>query len=239
MSNTSLITRALAVAGVLFIGSQASAQAPAQIFACVNNNSGTIHVVAPNASCQNGEVLLVWNTVGPRGPAGPGGPPGPAGPAGATGAAGPQGPAGPAGAPGATGPAVLAWMQCIMTAGTQSGENVLVPATESGFGCSGDNFSILTSSGIQLGNLFMKAGTYQLELNVPVSGCGGVMPEIANITLAFWTNSGAVSSCIGGPTGVVTGSVIFLTGENQPLKFVLAQQLSPVDFAVLIITKLQ
>src|SRR5215470_10708788 len=80
MPNTRIITCALAAAGVLFIGSQARAQAPGQIFACVNNSSGTIHVIAPNATCNNNEILLVWNTVGPQGLAGPQGAVGPIGP---------------------------------------------------------------------------------------------------------------------------------------------------------------
>jgi hypothetical protein len=44
MFNTRVITCALAAAFVLFIGSQARAQAPAQIFACVNNSSGTMRL---------------------------------------------------------------------------------------------------------------------------------------------------------------------------------------------------
>jgi Collagen triple helix repeat (20 copies) len=104
MSNTRIIACALAATGVLFISSQAVAQAPGQIFACVNNSSGTIHIVAQNASCANNESLLTWNVVGSQGPAGPAGAPGPVGatgpqgPAGATGPAGPAGPTGPAGA---------------------------------------------------------------------------------------------------------------------------------------------
>lgn len=68
MSSIRTIMLALAVAGLLFIGNQARAQAPAQIFACVNNGSGTIHIVAQNTACQNGEMLLNWNVVGPQGP---------------------------------------------------------------------------------------------------------------------------------------------------------------------------
>ena len=81
-----------------------SADAQQQIFACVNNSSGTIHVVAQNAQCQSNEILLVWNTVGLQGVPGPAGPAGPAGPIGATGATGAQGLAGPAGPPGPVGP---------------------------------------------------------------------------------------------------------------------------------------
>jgi len=76
---------ALAVAGVFFIGSQAMAQAPDRIFACVNNNSGQTVIVAQNATCPNNSSLVVWNVVGPQGPIGPQGPQGLTGPAGAQG----------------------------------------------------------------------------------------------------------------------------------------------------------
>jgi len=54
----------------------------ADIHACVNDNSGTIRVVAPGATCGSGATLFVWNTTGPIGPQGPQGPQGPAGAAG-------------------------------------------------------------------------------------------------------------------------------------------------------------
>src|SRR6516165_7323705 len=109
------MTRASGIAGAFVV---ALALAPInaeaqQIFACVNNSSGTIHIVAQNAPCQSNEISLVWNAVGPQGvpspagPAGPAGPIGPIGPTGATGAqgvAGPVGPQGPAGAQGPAGP---------------------------------------------------------------------------------------------------------------------------------------
>ena len=69
-----------------------------QIFACVNNNSGAVRIVAQGVACRTPESLVTWNVVGPQGP------PGPAGPAGALGPPGLQGPAGPAGAQGPAGP---------------------------------------------------------------------------------------------------------------------------------------
>ena len=68
-----------------------------QIFACVNNNSGAVRIVAQGAACRTPESLVTWNVVGPQAP------PGPAGPAGALGPPGPQGPAGPPGPPGPKG----------------------------------------------------------------------------------------------------------------------------------------
>jgi hypothetical protein len=44
------------------------------IYACVNNGSGTIHIVGQGAACQSNEISLVWNAVGPQGPARPVGP---------------------------------------------------------------------------------------------------------------------------------------------------------------------
>src|SRR5262245_33449910 len=53
---------------------------PAVIYACVNNSSGTIHVIAPTATCSANEIRLQWNSAGPTGPQGPKGDPGPPGP---------------------------------------------------------------------------------------------------------------------------------------------------------------
>src|SRR6516164_1736622 len=69
-----------------------------QIFACVNNNSGAVRIVAQGTACRTPESLVTWNVVGPQAP------PGPAGPAGALGPPGPQGPAGALGPPGPPGP---------------------------------------------------------------------------------------------------------------------------------------
>jgi hypothetical protein len=94
MSNTPIIACTLAIAGVLLIGSEAGAQAPAQISACVNSANGSVRIVAQNTTCRRREHLVVWNLVGPQGLAGPAGPAGAAGPMGLAGPAGPQGPAG-------------------------------------------------------------------------------------------------------------------------------------------------
>lgn len=77
------------------------------IYACVNNSSGTIHVVSSTTTCANNEILLVWNAEsvgGAPGATGPTGATGDTGPTGPTGATGPTGPIGPTGATGATGP---------------------------------------------------------------------------------------------------------------------------------------
>src|SRR5262249_32252179 len=105
------MTRVSGIAGA-FIVTLALAPISAdaqQIFACVNNNSGAVRIVAQGAACRTPERLVTWNVVGPQGPPGPAGalgppgPQGPAGPAGALGPPGPQGPPGPRGPPGRRG----------------------------------------------------------------------------------------------------------------------------------------
>src|SRR5947209_5046291 len=79
---------------------------PTTYYACVNNNSGTIHMTNADGTCGNNEQKISWNNEGPAGPAGPQGdtgPAGPQGPQGDTGPAGPQGPQGPAGPQGPSG----------------------------------------------------------------------------------------------------------------------------------------
>ena len=81
-------------------------QPASEIYACVNNSSGTIKVIGATGTCGTNEIRLVWNTQGPQGLQGPQGiqgPIGPQGPQGETGATGPQGPQGAKGETGATG----------------------------------------------------------------------------------------------------------------------------------------
>ena len=79
-------------------------------YGCVNNSSGTIHMVNDGEACKNNEVLIEWNNIGPSGPKGdPGvkgdqGDPGPKGDQGDSGPKGDQGDSGPKGDQGDTGP---------------------------------------------------------------------------------------------------------------------------------------
>jgi len=82
----------------------AQAQQVQQLYACVNNSSGTIKMVAQGTICENGATMFTWNVTGAIGPQGPAGPAGPQGSTGATGATGVTGPAGPAGPQGPAGP---------------------------------------------------------------------------------------------------------------------------------------
>ncbi len=89
---------ALLAGGTLLTWAQGT---PVVYYACVNNASGTIHMIAEDGKCSNNEQLVTWNSQGPQGLPGPEGPAGPAGPQGEPGVQGEQGPKGD---PGETGP---------------------------------------------------------------------------------------------------------------------------------------
>jgi hypothetical protein len=74
----------LPVIGAAFLGGGVAGveAAGGVINACVNNSSGTIHIVAAGTSCGSNEMPLAWNTQGPPGPPGTPGNTGPQGPAG-------------------------------------------------------------------------------------------------------------------------------------------------------------
>ena len=95
--NALKISSVLVGAGLAAIGFSSSVQAANTVYACVNNESGTVQIVTATTVCQPNWTLQSWNIVGPTGPAGPTGATGPAGPTGATGPAGPTGATGPAG----------------------------------------------------------------------------------------------------------------------------------------------
>src|SRR6266581_4611264 len=85
----SILTRPALVIGLALalVGGSAMTFAAAAstgvIYACVNNSSGTIHVVSSADTCSTNEVALAWNQQGPKGDTGPQGPSGPAGMGGA------------------------------------------------------------------------------------------------------------------------------------------------------------
>jgi len=59
------MSRGLGMVGAAFVMALALAPRGAdaqQIFACVNNSSGTIHIVGQNVACQNNEVSLKWSS---------------------------------------------------------------------------------------------------------------------------------------------------------------------------------
>jgi len=68
------------------VPSQADAQVEDEIWACVNNNSGTIFIIERFEACKTNEALLVWNAEGPQGPPGERGEPGEPGEPGPAGA---------------------------------------------------------------------------------------------------------------------------------------------------------
>jgi hypothetical protein len=106
-----LFLSSVAVIGVLAVPESASAQQV--IYACKNNITGFLDIVAANTTCPRGWTKISWDVTGPPGPQGSQGPAGATGPQGVAGATGPQGntgatgaqgPQGVAGATGATGP---------------------------------------------------------------------------------------------------------------------------------------
>jgi hypothetical protein len=116
LGRTIVLSRSIAIAstclGVALSVVLAPQSASAQIiYACKNNSTGDLRVVAQGARCPRNWSHLDWNVAGPPGPQGMAGPPGPTGaqgppgPMGPQGEAGLQGPAGPQGLRGEVGPA--------------------------------------------------------------------------------------------------------------------------------------
>src|SRR5437879_5592230 len=66
---TNMTLRVLALLALIgtIAGFPVAATAAGSIYACVNNSSGTIHIVGASASCASNEVLLVWNINGTNG----------------------------------------------------------------------------------------------------------------------------------------------------------------------------
>ena len=70
------------------------ARADSIVYACVNDSSGRVRIVAAATTCLGGEHAVQWSITGPQGPQGPQGAQGPQGPQGPPGSQGPQGPSG-------------------------------------------------------------------------------------------------------------------------------------------------
>jgi hypothetical protein len=64
---------------------------PTVFYACVNNSSGTIHMITATGTCASSEQEIIWNNIGPQGPQGPQGDAGPQGIQGSPGPAGENG----------------------------------------------------------------------------------------------------------------------------------------------------
>jgi len=192
-----------------------------QIFACVNNGSGAVRIVAQGATCRNDESPLTWNIVGPQGPQGLQGP---------KGDTGPQGPAG----------TVLA-MQCsVVGTSTNSSFTLLLFSN-----CSGGVASILTDGGVAArssGTFLMQPGTYHVEFYAPTGAdCSAVVALIDGPpAVATWISSSNQNCLSQQPllSGLIAGAAIMQFGMNQLLA--LAVFNSGINFnATLIITKLQ
>ena len=70
------------VVGALVVATAAIVRAgtePTTYYACVNNASGNLRIVAATTTCTKNESLISWNNLGPPGATGPQGPAGPTG----------------------------------------------------------------------------------------------------------------------------------------------------------------
>jgi len=99
-STTFVVTVVIAIIGSSAV---AFAAGTGQIYACVNNGSGAVKIVAATTTCENNWTQVSWNQQGPTGAQGPAGPQGATGPQGVTGPQGPQGPKGDTGPQGIAG----------------------------------------------------------------------------------------------------------------------------------------
>ena len=260
------MTRGLGIVGAAFVVALGLAPISAQgqqISACVNNSSGTIHIVGQNVSCGSNEMALTWNIVGPQGPIGP------VGPAGPTGATGPQGPAGPAGAqgstglqgpmgaPGATGatgpqgpqgpaggPLALSSFAC--------SQDQLIPFLSSiNFGSNGINNlgSGISTTGTQFNSILLQPapgvqpGIYQIQL----SGTGFTNQNNSVAFIVPYLN-GSANAAIAWPTvlglsggfNVVGGAhLVQVTQPNTTLQFQFASDGNTTGSCEIIITRLQ
>jgi Collagen triple helix repeat (20 copies) len=227
MSNTRVITSALAAAGLVFIGSQAGAQTPSQIFACVNNVAGLVRIVAQNTACLPIEHLVVWNVVGPQGPAGPAGAQGPAGPAGATGAQGQAGPTGATGPAGPAGPQGAAGLVQGVTEFLCSVNNTLNPGDSFVFIATShfDGSFIFTAGQATISSFVLQPGLYQIHLSGSnlTAPTGAVLASILPVLnpsddMALpWTTipNGGTNSSNGAPLIDIEGGDRFLS-VTQP-----------------------
>jgi hypothetical protein len=188
------------------------------IAACVNNSSGTIHIIVQaGETCASNEIALTWNNVGPQGPpgntgpTGPVGPAGPAGPTGATGATGATGSPGTNGTNGQPGPAGPAG-GILSAANYICAYQQIVPINQSlifqpaaplyqldvSFG------SGISTTGTQFASIMLQPGDYQISLfgsafNVPVSSSHSFQLNayVNGVFAALWTSMNISS----GPTG--------------------------------------
>ena len=142
------MTRISGIAGAFVVAlalAPVSADAQ-QIFACVQNSSGTVRVVPQFVSCGNNESLVSWNVTGPPGPQGPVGPVGP------TGMTGPQGPAGQALAERA--------FACSSQSTVKASQPIpLFDGGQAGFGSS------ISTTGNPFTNFVLQPGIYQIHLD--------------------------------------------------------------------------
>ena len=239
------MTRGLGILGAAFVVALALAPRTAdaqQIFACVNNNDGTMRIVAQNVTCRNNERSLAWNIVGPQGPIGPAGAAGATGPAGPMGAAGATGPAGPTGPQGlAGGPLALGSFACVSGQSIPLGSPINFTGTSSGSGISTSGASILLQpAGVS------QPGIYQIQLSngatefaAPNNAMTFIVAYLnvsARIDISWTTVPGPAA---GGLVIVGGAHLLQVSQPNSTLQFQFITDGNTTGDCALIITRLQ
>ena len=136
------------------------ARADSIVYACVNDHSGAVKIVAAAATCPGGQHAVQWSIQGPQGPQGSQGPRGPQG------SQGPQGPQGPPGSQGPQGPSGATNVQYISAQGS-----------------SGTAVRAFCPAGMKVtgGGGFVEGGSDALRQSFPISDTSG--------TIAFGTTA--------------------------------------------------
>ena len=164
---------------------------PTTYYACVNNNSGTIHMTDSNGTCGNNEQKISWNNVGPQGSQGPTGPAGPVGPAGPQ---GPQGPAGQDGRNGLQGPPGISNFQTVQNSASTNQNGLAFIACPGGpppFPVSALGGGAQLPAGYALGASFPTGGGWGVEV---VNG-GGLFAgqPAANVQITMYVTCASVA----------------------------------------------
>jgi hypothetical protein len=202
-----IMARGLGIVGAAFVVALGLAPISAQgqqIFACVNNSSGTIHIVGQSGSCGSNEMALTWNVVGPIGPAGP------------TGATGPQGPTGATGPQGAPGSALGASeFSCGGPAGLTNGgplfgnRNSYTPLASFG---SGITYAPMATTFVlqQPGNYLLQLSVYDVQISI-------TGPPVAQLQVPVLVNGNQVD-LFSESSSVVNEAAIFTMTRNKLLQ---------------------
>jgi hypothetical protein len=178
---------------VAAFASSAHAQAPTQLYACVNNSSGTIKMVAAGTVCSEGATLFTWNVAGPQGMIGP---------------QGPTGPAGPQGLPGAPGVIGFSEYTCNGLISTNDTPlNFTFDGITGGAGVGGNSL-------VPVNSFVLQPGIYQFQFKtLTLNGAGGIAEVILKRIGAV--TQFAIAPLSGGAIGTASGTkLVAVTSSN-------------------------